>query len=74
MSRKLLIALISVFIIVGLAGCKKTSTTVQDESADAVKTQAEYTAQAEQEITKENMAGELDKLEQGIEQDSAAEN
>jgi hypothetical protein len=54
------------------AGCKRTST--QSEATEAVKTEAEYKAQAEQEITKENMASELDKLEQGIEQDSAAEN
>lgn len=61
--------LMASIVLVGLGGCKEKSTA--DTEADIVKTGAEYKAQAEKEITKENMLDELDKLEKSVDQDSA---
>jgi hypothetical protein len=51
-----------------LGGCKDKPT--PDPETDIVKTDIEYKAQAEKEITKENMQDELDKLEESINQDT----
>ena len=64
MLRKVLVLIASVVICVsGLTGCGKSS----DEPE--VKTEAEYKAEAEKEITAENMDDELDKIEKEMEQD-----
>ena len=59
-----------------LTGCKKSSddsgSTAVSPPPPEVKTAAEYGSEAEKEITKENMASELDKLEKEIETDIRA--
>ncbi len=59
------IAAISVF---WMSGCKKTSSESKPEE-EVVKTQAEYDAEAKKDITKDNMASELEKMEKDVEQD-----
>jgi len=49
-----------------LTGCKKEPS---DTEAQEVKTVAEYQAQAEKEITAENMDAELEKIEKAMEQE-----
>ena len=49
-------------------GCKKQS----DDTDIEVKTDAEYKAEAEKEITEENMEDELSKLEESIDKDAVA--
>ena len=80
MLRKILI--IAVVLAIGffcLSGCKESSskpevgTSETEVEQEAVKTQAEYKAEAEKEITKENMDTELEDLEKTIEEDIAAE-
>ncbi len=67
MLRKVLVIIIAAAICVfSLSGCKKKS----DEEA---KTAAEYKAEAEKEITKENMAEELEAIEKAMEEDISAE-
>lgn len=64
--------LVVMLCFVGLAGCGKTS----NEPAPApeqTKTAAEYKAEAEKEITEENMSDELDKLEQSVDEEAAQE-
>ena len=55
-----------------LGGCKKDSGEAEPEP-EAVKTVAEYRAEAEKEINEENMEDELKKLEEAIEQDISQE-
>jgi ABC-type phosphate/phosphonate transport system substrate-binding protein len=67
MARKVLItvvvAAISVFLV---TGCKKGPS--EDQSGQPeIKTSAEYEAEAESEITEENMAKELEKMEKELE-------
>ena len=68
---------LSIFVMVLLlclsvcGGCKKQSDETSADDAE-VKTTAEYEAEAEKEITEENMEDELNKLEESIDQDSAA--
>lgn len=51
-----------------IVGCKK------DEPAEeAVKTAAEFKAEAEKEITEENFESELERMEKEIEADAAAQ-
>ena len=57
---------------VSLAGCADDGQEPAPE-AEQTKTAAEYKAEAEKEITEENAAAELDKLEQAIEQEAAQE-
>jgi PBP1b-binding outer membrane lipoprotein LpoB len=69
MLRKVLtivsIVVISVFC---LTGCKKKSEPAESE-AEATKTTAEYEAEAKKEITKENMAAELEQIEKAVEEE-----
>jgi hypothetical protein len=60
--------LIACTVLMSLGGCKDKPT--PDPETDIVKTDIEYKAQAEKEITKENMLDELDKLEESINQDT----
>lgn len=55
-------------VAIGLAGCSK-----KEEPAEPVKTADELKAEADKEITQENLASELDKMEAEIEADAAAE-
>jgi len=52
-----------------MAGCKKDSTT-QTSDQPPVKTEAEYKAEADKEITEDNMEQELANLEQSIAEDT----
>jgi hypothetical protein len=56
-----------------LGGCDKTSSDSESEGDVVVKTQAEYDAEAEKQITEENMEDELANLEKQIEQDISEE-
>lgn len=73
MLRKVLVivavAAISVFC---LNGCKKSPEESEPEKKTP-KTLADYEAEAEKEITKENMAAELDRLEKEIEAETPSE-
>jgi uncharacterized membrane protein (DUF106 family) len=74
MMRKVLViitaaAVISVFC---LSGCKKRPSK-PEPGEEVVKTMAEYEAEAKKQITKKNMAKELEKLEKEIEEDISAE-
>ena len=73
MLRKVLIivtvAAISVFY---MSGCEKSPDNLES-SDEVVKTIAEYQADAEKEISKENMADELDKIEKELEQELSQE-
>ena len=69
------------FIIIALAilgffyigGCDKTSSDTESEGDVVVKTQAEYEAEAKEQITEENMEEELANLEKQIEQEISEE-
>ncbi|MFC1739817.1 hypothetical protein ACFL1G_12335 [Planctomycetota bacterium] len=64
MFKNILIIMAILFICFGtLTGCKKKS---EPSAEDVVKTAEEYKAQAEEEITAENMEAELEKLEKEI--------
>jgi len=67
--------IISVWIVVVLCSLSFGGCTEKDQEAtpEPTKTAAEYEAEAEKEITEENAAAELDKLEQAIEQEAAEE-
>lgn len=74
MQRKLLI--IIALVILGsfyLSGCDKTSSDNESEGDVVVKTQAEYEAEAKEEITEENMEKELANLEKQVEQEISEE-
>jgi len=64
--------LVVMLCVVGLAGCRKASEE-PPPAPEQTKTAAEYEAEAEKEITEENMADELDKLEEAIEEEAAQE-
>jgi len=71
MLRKILTIVIqAVLYLALLSGCKGSSSESQTEQ-EAVKTEAEYKAEAEKEINKDNMAAELDKIEKSMEQEAA---
>jgi len=69
MFRKLLVIVtvtaISVFC---LSSCKKRSSKSEPE-AEVLKTVAEYDTEAEEQINKENMADELERIEKELEQE-----
>jgi hypothetical protein len=76
----LIIAALPAIIALGVSGCKKspdqtgTQTEVEGEPNESTaKTLAEYEAEAEKEITAENMQAELEKLEKEINRESRAE-
>lgn len=65
MLRKVLVLCVSaVMCLAWLAGCKKSSS-----ETETVKTEAEYKAEAEKDISKENMDEELAKIEKEMEED-----
>jgi hypothetical protein len=71
----------TLFVIITLAilgfcfitGCGKTSNDGESEEEIIVKTEAEYEAQAKEEITEDNMEQELANLEKQIEQELSEE-
>lgn len=73
MLQKLLVILaIAAVSLTCLTSCKKRS---EDSKSDteAVKTTAEYQAEAKEQINEENMAEELGKIETAIEKESQQE-
>ena len=67
MLKKILIIMTILFICFGtLTSCKKKSEPPEPAAEDVVKTAEEYKAQAEKEITAENMEAELEKLEKEL--------
>ena len=74
MRRKLFI--IMTLAILGslfISGCGKTSSDTESEEDVIVKTQAEYEAEAKEQITEDNMEEELANLEKQIEQEISEE-
>lgn len=72
MNKRFIIAvLMACVILMSLGGCKDNP--ADDAETDIVKTDAEYKAQAEKDITRENMLDELDKLEKAVDQDIAVQ-
>jgi hypothetical protein len=65
MLRKALFTIAAVILVFGLSGCKKRT----GETKEPTKTMADYQAEAEKEINRENMAEELEKLEKEVEED-----
>ena len=69
MLRKVLIIVsmvaISVFCLTG----RKKKSEPAESGAKAAKTTAEYEAEAKKEITKENMAAELEQMEKAVEEE-----
>jgi len=69
MFRKVLVIVavtaISVFC---LSGCKKRSSEAESDE-EVLKTIAEYEAEAKEQINKENMAEELERIEKALEQE-----
>lgn len=69
MFRKVLVIVavtaISVFC---LSGCKKRSSEAESDE-EVLKTMAEYEAEAKEQINKENMAEELERIEKALEQE-----
>lgn len=57
--------LIVIVCVLVFGGCSKKANQAPAPQ-EPVKTQAEYKAQADKEITEQNMAQELDKLEQAV--------
>lgn len=72
MSRKIVFVWIVVLYLLSLAGCSESKQQAAPQ-ADETKTAAEYKAEADKEITEENVADELDKLEEEIEQEAGQE-
>jgi len=74
MLRKLFIiivlATLSFFYIVG---CDETSSEAESDEEVVVKTDAEYKAEAEKQITEENMEEELKKLEEAVDKEISEE-
>ena len=66
MFRKILLLLVAIGCVLCYSGCKK-------DSDVEVKSAAEYKAEAEKEIDSSNMASELDKIENKVEAEIAAE-
>jgi len=73
MYRKVLtIFVVAILCISYTGGCKKTSSETVAQQ-DVVKTEAEYKAEAEKEISEDNMAAELEKIERAMEQEAGQE-
>jgi len=67
----MLIIVLAAMVVFYVNGCKKDSG--QAETGQDVKTAAEYKAEAEEQINKENMASELDELEKTLEEEISQE-
>ncbi|MHC4658577.1 MAG: hypothetical protein ACYS83_05285 [Planctomycetota bacterium] len=69
MLRKVLVVVaVAAIVVFWFSGCKKSS----DESgAEAPKTMVDYEAEAKEEITEENLAEELAKLEKEVEAETS---
>ena len=66
--RLVIIAVLAIgVVLMSLGGCKDKPA---DTESDIVKTDAEYKAEAEKEITKDNLLEELEKDEKSVDQDS----
>ena len=73
MLRKVLVIIALTAITIScISGCKKRSAEDEPEQI-TLKTMAEYEAEAKKQITKKNMASELDKMEKAIDQELNAE-
>lgn len=72
MLRRILVITIVVMGVFCLNGCKKHADEVQPE-VEKVKTTAEYEAEAKEQIDKENMAEELERIDKEMEQDVSQE-
>ncbi len=70
--RILMIAIVAVMSVFCMNGCKERSSGTQSDKEE-VKTVAEYKAEAKEQINKENMAEELERLEKSLEQDISQE-
>ena len=70
--RILMIAIIAVMSVFCMNGCKERSSSTQSDQEE-VKTVADYKAEAKEQINKENMAEELERLEKSLEQDISQE-
>ncbi|MBN2129690.1 MAG: hypothetical protein JW741_09345 [Sedimentisphaerales bacterium] len=68
MLRKIVVVWIVALVSLSLAGCGSNE---PETPAEPAKTEAEYKAEADKEITTENAEAELDKLEQSVDQDAA---
>lgn len=66
MLRKIVAVWIVALVSLSLVGCGSS-----EPAAEPAKTEAEYKAEAEKEITTENVEAELDKLEQEVNLDAA---
>lgn len=67
--RALVIAVVAAITGFCVGGCKKSADEGQTGAGAKAPAIEDYRAEAEKEITKENMAAELDRLEKEIEQD-----
>lgn len=73
MLRKMLVIVAVVSIVAFcLSGCKK-SPSETEPNEPVVKTMAEYEAEAEKEITEENMDAELEKIEKELQKETTEE-
>lgn len=67
--KTLVMVTIAALLTFSFVGCKKSAPEGSSEEP-AVKTMAEYEAEAKSQINEENMESELEKLEKEIEQDT----
>jgi len=73
MLRKISIIIIVLLLSMPcLNGCEKRSDKTQTDQ-EPVKTEAEYAAEAKEQINKDNMDQELERLEKSVEQDISEE-
>jgi hypothetical protein len=73
MFRKVLVIVaITAISVFCLSGCKKRSSEAESEE-EVLKTMAEYEADAKEQISKENMAEELERIEKALEQEVSQE-
>ncbi len=68
-----LIVALTTLMALGLTGCKKSSEESETTKPPDVNTIQDYNSEVENQITKENMDAELDKLEKEIERDIQVE-
>lgn len=67
---KMRVLLLTAVVLLAAAGCSKKE---QPAAEPAVKSAEEFKAEAQKEITEENLAAELDKMEKEVEADMAVE-